>query len=345
MEPETRNSKLADILNRPLTIGNRTIDHRVVLAPMTLLGHVAFRELLARYGGCGLLFSEMCSAKKIPHENRTVSPVFRWRDEEQAGLVCQIVGTEPAVMAEAARRIEDEGLFGVDINFGCSVAAICRVNAGAALLREPGRAAGIVSAVRKAVSVPVTVKFRTGWQDDPEPAVDLARRFEDAGADALTFHPRVAPDRRSRPPRWEYIARVKAAVSIPVFGNGNVFSAEDCLKILQTTGCDGVAVGRMAVARPWLFAQWTEGFSPTPDIYGDTAVELARLLCKHYEPPKALSRFKKFAFYFAANFRFGHTLYSGIQNAPDMAAVADALKRFFHRPPERLSRPNRNFFT
>ncbi len=336
---------LAEHLNRPLAIGNRTIVKRLVLAPMSQLGHVAYREMLAEYGGYGLLFSEMCSAKRLPHENRHVSSHFNWRDEESVHLVCQIVGTTPEIMAEAARKIEAEGFFGVDINFGCSVAAICRTNAGAATLKEPSRAAAIVSAVRKAVSIPVTVKFRTGWQDDPAPAVEMSRRFEDAGADALTFHPRVAPDRRSRPPRWEYITKVKAAVSIPVFGNGDVFLPEDCLRMLRTTGCDGVSVGRMAIARPWLFAEWTDGFQPDPDIFRTTIFRLIQLLEKHFDPPQALARIKKFAFYFSANFRYGHTFFSGIQNAPDMGVVIDALEKFFAHPPELVTRPNKNFLT
>ena len=341
----TVDETLAGRLNRPLVIGGRTIDKRLVFAPMTQVGNVAFREIIAGYGGYGLLFSEMCSARGLPHENRHISPYFRWRDAERDRLICQIVGTKPDVMAEAARRIEAEGLFGVDINFGCSVATICRTDGGAALLKSPDRALAIAAAVRKAVAIPVTVKYRTGWQDDPQPAVTLAKQFESAGVDALTFHPRVAPDRRSRPPRWEYIAAVKAAVSVPVFGNGDVFSPEDCLKMLRSTACDGVAVGRMAVARPWLFAEWTGDFTPDPGIYRRTAFALMRLLDRHYIPTRALGRFKKFAYYFSANFRFGHTLYSGIQNAPDMDAVRAAVKKFFDRPVERVSRPNRNFFT
>ena len=120
-------------------------------------------------------------------------------------------------MALAARRIESEGFFGVDLNFGCSVAAICKKGAGAALLKTPDRAVEIVEAVRRSVSCPLFVKYRTGWEDDPAFAVSMGRAFEAAGADALTFHPRVAPDRRSRAPKWEIIGRVKAAVDIPVF--------------------------------------------------------------------------------------------------------------------------------
>ena len=335
---------LIGYLNQPLPIGNRIICKRLVLAPMTYLGHVAFRELLASFGGYGLLFSEMCSARRIPYENRQVSAYFRWRDAELPYLVCQIFGDDPSLMAAAARIIEQEGFFGVDINFGCSVSSICGQNCGAALLKEPTRAAAIVAAVRKAVSIPLFVKFRTGWKDDPLPAVDQARRFEDAGADALTFHPRVAPDRRARPPKWEYIARVKAAVKIPVFGNGDVFSREDCRKMLRETGCDGVAVGRMGIARPWLFAAWTDGLKVGPDIYRNTAIRLSKLLLKHYEPVKALRRFKRYALYFSANFRFGHTLYTRINRAESMAAVQSVLRDFISAVPDLASSPNMNLF-
>lgn len=336
--------RLAEFLNRPLIIGNRTISGRLVLAPMTHLGHIAMRELLAAFGGFGLLFSEMCSAGRIPHENRETSALFRWRDQELPYLVCQIVGSDPATMARAAAKIEAAGFFGIDLNFGCAVAAICSRSSGAALLKQPHLAAAIVKTVRQSVSIPVFVKFRTGWQDCPMAAVDLARRFEAAGADALTFHPRVAPDRRSRPPRWEYIGMVKQAVSIPVFGNGNVFSRADCIRMLALTGCDGIAIGRMAVARPWIFAEWSRGLSVTPRIYGDTALRLSELLPLYFDEIRAVRRFKKFALYFAANFRFGHCLYTRIFRASDMEAIRSILRSFFQTSPDLTLSPNMNLF-
>lgn len=334
----------AHTLNKPLSIGSRSIANRLVLAPMAFLGNIAFRELVETFGGYGLLFTEMCSAKRIPNENRYISSYFRWRDEELSYLVCQIFGADPTLMATAAQRIEKEGFFGIDINFGCSEVSICRQNCGAAILNQPDLANKIVAAVRKTISIPLFVKFRTGWKDDPRAAVDLAKRFEDAGADALTFHPRIAPDRRSRPPRWEYIGMVKQAVSIPVFGNGNVFDQNDCSKMMATTGCDGVAIGRMAIARPWLFAEWSDALKVDPDIYFQSASRLAKLMLKHFNPAKALRRFKKFALYFSANFKFGHTLFSGIRNADDMQEVETVLFRFFETPAETVSRPNMNFF-
>jgi len=336
--------ELSRMLNRPLAVGNRRIDIRLLLAPMTFLGNVAFRQLVAGFGGCGLLFSEMCSAGRIPHENRNNSCYFRWRDEELPSLVCQIVGDAPDTMAGAARIIEQNGFFGVDINFGCSAAAICSRQYGAALLKTPRRAAAIVAAVRRAVSIPLFVKFRTGWSDDPRPAVELAKRFEDAGADALTFHPRVAPDRRSRPPRWEYISAVKQAVKIPVIGNGNVFSRKDCLKMLRTTGCDAVAIGRLAVAMPWVFATWSLQYLPGPDIHRQVALDLLDLLDHHFAAQQAIRRFKRFGQYFSAAFRFGHTLHMGIHNAASLEQIREVIENFFRQDAERTAEPNMNFF-
>jgi tRNA-dihydrouridine synthase B len=336
---------LAEYLRQPLKIGGKPIDTRLVLAPMSFLGHVAFRELVARYGGYGLLFSEMCSAKAIPSENRFVSPYFRWRDEERSRLVCQIFGDDPRIMAEAAGRIENEGLFGVDINLGCSNTTICRRNCGAALLKNPALATAIVASVRKAINCPLTVKFRTGWKDDPNLAVQFAKRFEDAGADALTFHPRVAPDRRSRPPKWAYIGLVKQAVSIPVFGNGDIFDRNDGVRMIEETGCDGIALGRMAIARPWIFAEFLGSMQTRPQIFPEAAIQLIKLLEIHYDPIRAIKRFRRFAFYFCANFRFGHALYTRILNAADMTQIETIIGRFFEQPPVIQSRPNMNFFS
>jgi nifR3 family TIM-barrel protein len=338
-----RLASLSSRLNRPLTIGSNASAKRLVLAPMTFLGHVAFRQLLSRFGGHGLLFSEMCSSKTVPTENPNVSNYFRWRNEELPQLACQIVGRDPERMASAAQRIEAEGFFGVDVNFGCSTGSICRQSCGAALLREPELAGKIVARIRRAVRIPLTVKFRTGWQDDPAGAVQMGRRFEDSGADAVTFHPRVAPDRRARAPKWEYIGRLKQALRIPVIGNGNVFDAETCLRMLEQTGCDAVAIGRIAIARPWTFAEWTEGFEPGPDTYETTAALLLDLTARHFEEKAAVRRMRKFMQYFAANFRYGHTLSTKVQNATGIDEIRAVLKAFFAAPPELSTSPNMNY--
>jgi len=340
--------RLADSLNRPISIGGRSIKNRLWLAPLAGLGHVAYREVLEHYGSCGLTFSEMSSAKAVPTENRTVSPVFRWRDEELPQLVCQIVGATPEEMVPAARRVEDEGFFGLDINMGCSVSGIVKRNSGAALLREPQAALAVVEAVRKEVSIPLFVKFRTGWSQDVGPAAALAKQFESAGVDCLVFHPRVAPDKRTRPPVIDNIRAIKEAVSIPVFGNGDVVTPEDCLSMLDKTGCDGVSIGRMAIARPWLFAEWTgdPSYSEGCDenIFKDYALRFADSLIHHYDPMRALKRFKLFTVYFAANFTFGHRLQSNFLKAKSMDQIYAAIHDHLRPGMQLAKRPNMNMY-
>ncbi|RLC01399.1 MAG: tRNA-dihydrouridine synthase family protein [Deltaproteobacteria bacterium] len=335
---------LSQYLLQDLTIKNHIIHNRIVLAPMAGLGHIALRQLISEFGGFGLLFTGMCSAKAVPHENPKTSLVFNWRKEELKYLVCQIFGSDPESMAKAAERIEKEGFFGVDLNFGCSVAAICKKGCGAALLKDPELSSKIVKAVRESVSIPLFVKFRTGWDDNPQFAVDMAKRFEDAGADALTFHPRVAPDRRSRPPQWEIIKHVRQAVDIPVFGNGNLFEKNDGIKMIHQTSCQGLSIGRMAVARPWLFAQWTKKFSPGDDIFFTSAMRMTQILLDHYDDHFAVKLFKKFSPYFCANFKFGHQILKNLVRAQTMDDIRSNLDSIFKNNPETLSRPNLNLF-
>lgn len=332
-------------LTQKLRVGGRELPAPLVLAPMAGLGHIAFREVLAEFGGYGCMVTEMCNARAVPEENRHHSPVFRWRDSEAGELVCQIFGNEPDIMARAAQRIEQEGLFGVDINMGCSVAAICRKGYGAALLRDPDLAVAIVRAVRRAVSCPVMVKYRTGWEQSPDLAVSLARRFEDAGADLLTFHPRVAPDRRSRPPKWEHIRLVAAAVSIPVLGNGNVFGPEDCARLLDQTGCSGVSIGRMAIARPWIFAELARGFRPGPDIFEATALRMIRAVWDHFEPARAIKMYKKYAIYLAANFVYGHSLWPELVRGGTREEMENNARAVLGRRPAVAGTPNAFLFT
>lgn len=344
------NSTLPAKLLSSLSIGEKQIKNRLFLAPMAGLGHVAFRELVAEFGGFGLLFTGMCSAKAVPCENRNISTVFKWRDEELPWLVCQIFGSEPENMVKAAQRIEREGFFGVDLNFGCCAAAICKKGSGAALLKNPDMARQIVEKVRDAVNIPLFVKFRTGWDSNPEKAADMAAMFEKAGADALVFHPRVAPDRRARPPKWQHIKYVKEAVSIPVFGNGNIFDARDCEKIVEQSDCDGISIGRMAVARPWIFATLTNTLdSDTPlhgfNIHHHTASRLIDLLLKHHDERTSVKMFKKFVPYFTAGFKFGHNICHQLLKGDSTSEIKQIIDLLLDPLPETVERPNLHLFS
>lgn len=332
-------------LNRPLSLGTKTIPSRAVLAPMAGITHIAFRQVLSRFGGYGLVYTEMCSARTIAQGQERQSGYFRWTDAELSHLVCQIMGSQPEDMATAAQVIDERGFFGVDINMGCAVSRICRQGAGAALLKTPGKAARVVAAVRKGVSCPVLVKYRTGWSDDPGWAADLARRFQDAGADALIFHPRVAPDRRSRPPRWDHIRHVVQAVSIPVFGNGNLTTAEDVRALLESSGCSGVALGRIAAARPWIFARLTRGCKPDSTEIVRTAMDMAGAIWRWNPPHIALRLYSTFMTYFCANFAFGHTLRPKLCAGRTLEEIQADIAAHLNPCPQLLPRPNSLMFT
>ncbi|MGL1863685.1 MAG: tRNA-dihydrouridine synthase family protein [Pseudodesulfovibrio sp.] len=335
-------SALAEQLNQPLSIGGKAIANRLWLAPMAGLGSVAYREILDNYGGCGLMFTEMCGSRGLPTENRHLSTVFRWRDEELPRLVCQIVGATPKDLIPAARRVEDEGFFGIDINMGCSASGVVKRNSGAALLKDTNAALAAVEAVRKEVSIPLFVKFRTGWSPEVAPAAALAKQFESAGVDCLVFHPRVAPDKRTRPAVIDHIRSIKEAVTIPVFGNGDVIIPEDCLNMLDRTGCDGVSVGRMAMARPWLFAEWTNGFVPDENIFQDYALNLANALDETFDPIIARKRFRLFTVFFAANFSYGHHLQTKFLAAKSMDDIRTVIHEHMRPGMQLVKRPNMN---
>ena len=337
-------NRLAEKLTTPLSIKDKPLTNRLLLAPMTYLGNIAHRQLLSDYGGYGLLFAEMCGAKTLPVENREVSAFFKWRDEEAHETLFQIFGNNPHTMAQAAKRIEQEGFWGVDLNFGCSVSQIHRQGCGAALLKTPDQCIEIIKAVRDAIDIPLWVKFRTGWHDSPNLPVRLAQAFEQNGVNALTYHPRTAPDRRSRPPKWTYIRQVKEAVTIPVFGNGNVFTKEDCLKMLEETNCDGVALGRIAIARPWVFSEWTGRRKWTEEEKRHTAFILADYLSAHYPEALTVRRYKRFLAYFTANFQFGHTLHMRIKHTETMVEIKEALTRFYESEPRIMPLPNQSVF-
>lgn len=339
----TPNPSLNESLQRPLVIGGKSIAIRLCLAPMAFLTTVALRQLVRNYGGCGLFFSEMNSAKAVLQENRYVSPYFKWEDAEAGNLVFQLLGSDPDVMAQAAVRLESLGFFGVDLNFSCAAGVIRKTGGGAALLKKPDLALKIVETVRKAVKMPLMVKFRLN-DGTPGFAAQFAKNLASAGADALTFHPRLSADRRGRRPYWDAIGLVKQSVSIPVFANGNIFNAAAARTVLHDTGCDGLSIGRMAVARPWIFAELLYGYQAGLHDYCDMALEMAHLLEVYFNPQQALQRYQRFMQYFSANFLYGHTFYPQIKTAPNMAAALTATQRFFDTEPQVNELPNMNFF-
>ena len=237
-----------------VTIGNLELQGRVTLGPMAGVTDFAFRELCLEQGAA-LVTTEMVSARALVyHDEKTKSLLYI----PESGHPCaaQIFGHEPEVMAEAApMALETSGAEIIDINMGCPVGKVVKSGDGSALMRDPELAGRIIEAVSKSVSVPVTVKFRKGWDNGSVNAVDFARVCEQAGAAAIAVHGRTRAQMYAGRADWDVIREDKQAVAIPVIANGDVFSGEDAAHILRYTGCDACMIGRGAFGNPWLFAQ------------------------------------------------------------------------------------------
>ncbi len=225
----------------------------MVVAPMAGMTDTAFRRLVKRHGGCGLVVTEMVSSEGLVRGiDRTLE--YAEYTEEERPVSIQVFGGDPERMAEAARIVEGMGANIVDVNMGCPVPKIAKHNAGCHLMREPGHAATIIAAMVNAVKIPVTVKMRKGWDDREINAGDVARRVEDAGASALAIHGRTATQSYTGQADWDFVARVAESLSIPVFGSGDCVEPEDIVARLRQ-GVSGVFVGRGILRNPWLLAQ------------------------------------------------------------------------------------------
>ncbi|MDH7568266.1 MAG: tRNA dihydrouridine synthase DusB [Armatimonadota bacterium] len=274
-----------DALLKPISIGEVRVDPPLLLAPMAGFTNHPFR-LLCREEGAGLVCTEFVSCHGLVRRMRNTWVLLDVRDDERPVSV-QIFGADPAVMADAARLVQDAGADIVDINMGCWVPKVARTGAGAALMRSPDLAGAVVRAVVKAVSIPVTVKTRIGWSREAATCVEVARRAEDAGAQLVTVHARAATCGHEGPADWQYIAQVKQAVSIPVVGNGDVKTPEDAHRMFLQTGCDGVMIGRAALGDPWIFrrirsflATGDPGTPPAPHQRLATAARHVRMACE-----------------------------------------------------------------
>lgn len=236
----------------------------MILAPMAGVTDQPFR-LLAKRMGCGLVYSEMVSAKGLIFENQRTHDLVRMADEERP-VVIQLFGSEPALMAAAAQRVAAWGADIIDVNMGCPTPKIIKNGDGAALLRNPSLAYEVLARTADAVNIPVTVKIRKGWDEQTVNAVEIAKLAQRAGVSAVAIHGRTREQFYAGIADWDCIRQVKASVTIPVIGNGDLKTAGDVVRMLEQTGCDAVMIGRGAQGNPWIFrqaVQQLQGQTPT----------------------------------------------------------------------------------
>jgi tRNA-dihydrouridine synthase B len=238
-----------------LQIGSVPISPATVLAPMAGVTDTVFRRFIRNLGGCGLIMTEFTSADGVLRKKDQKAKRYLHFYEDEHPISAQLFGSDPKVMAEAARMVEGLGFDLVDLNLGCPAKKVVKCNGGSGLLRDLPAIGKIFEAVRAAVNIPFTVKFRAGWNDEEIVCVQLARMAEECGLAAVALHARTREMGYSGNARWEWIAAVKDAVKIPVIGNGDIRSPEDACAMVTQTGCDAVMIGRMAPSNPWIFRQ------------------------------------------------------------------------------------------
>lgn len=312
-------------------IGSLPVPRGALLAPMAGVTDLFFR-LLCHEQGSVLAFTEMVSAKGFLHapEQRAVLSLLETASEE-GPVALQLFGHEPEEMAEAARRLTPRGFAAIDLNMGCPAPKITRGGDGSALLKDLPLAGRIIAAVRRATPLPLTVKARAGWDENSLIVERFARMAESEGADALTVHGRTRMQFYAGEADWSHISRAKAAVRIPVIGNGDIFTAADAVRRLAETGCDAVMVGRGSLGNPWIFAQIASALSgrpvrmPSPAERIQAALRHASMLCAWKGEGTAIREMRKHAAWYTRGLAGAAKMRVRMQQASTLAELEGML--------------------
>ena len=320
---------------RHIEIRDLRINPPLLLAPMAGLTHSALRQILSGFGGVGLLSTEMLSAKRLPTENPGVSP-YLIRTVLEKPLSYQLLISTDRDVAPAIDALHRFQADAIDLNMGCPARSVGNSGAGFALMEHPENARRIVVEARKRTLLPLTAKIRLGVELDEEKLKAFCTMLEDEGIDMLSVHARLKKESFARRPRWEWIARIKEWLRIPVVANGGIFTVQDARDCLRVSGADGLMLGRGAVIKPWLFAEIAR------DLYGCNIAEPAvflpvvygnfiDLINELFRPERRLGRLKEFTHYFARNYKFGHQLSSWVQNSKSMDEARERAGIFFEQ--------------
>jgi nifR3 family TIM-barrel protein len=317
-----------------LRIANVEISPNLVLAPMAGVTDSSFRRLIKELGGVGLIVTEFISVEGITRGNMRTHKMMKFLPEERP-LSIQIFGYDEARMADAAEIIEQSGADIVDINCGCPAKKVVKGGGGSSLLRDLPQLEKILRAVRKAVSIPVTMKIRTGWDDSTINAVEVARIIEDCGGNMVAIHGRTRTQGYSGRADWEVIAEVKQAVSIPVIGCGDVVTAGQAISRLRETAVDAVMIGRGAIANPWIFRQTAELMSGQP-VHEPSLAEKQRVLHRYNElmreelPERALAgKLKQLCGYFTHGLAGGARLRERVFHSQSIEEIYGQIDEYF----------------
>ena len=317
-----------------LRIGNVEIAPATVLAPMAGVTDTVFRRFIRNLGGCGLIMTEFTSADGVLRAKDKKAKRYLHFYEDEHPISAQLFGSNPQVMADAARMVEDLGFDLVDLNLGCPAKKVVKCNGGSGLLRDLPAIGKIFEAVRAAVTVPFTVKFRAGWNDEEIVCVELARMAEACGLCAVALHARTREQGYSGQARWEWIAAVKNAVKIPVIGNGDIRTPADACAMVEQTGCDAVMIGRTAPSNPWIFRQ-IQQYSDCALYDEPTELDRYQMIRTYFqmlieeELPDAVGKMKQFASWFTHGVPGGAGLRKAIYESKSAPEILSRVEQFF----------------